>query len=252
MSYLSDEDYESAARALREKLGVDDQLHVDPIDVLRRLKHHGYVADYVRVPDAQMPDEMAKYDPDKAIIYLRESTYLDAERKQVRARWTIGHEIGHVVFKPRTVRNRSFDAKLVEKIVPQIKRDENHANRFAAASLAPFHRAQFSLRTTPEQIADRFGISLDAADARVEEMTRVYRRLHGIKRELPNSVVDLLAESLRKGNRIKTPALAELLSELGTSVRYEGDACPNCNEFKLIRNSVTMRCQNCGAVTGDD
>jgi hypothetical protein len=37
MSYLSDEDFETAGRNFRMKLGIDDQVRLDPIDVLRKL-----------------------------------------------------------------------------------------------------------------------------------------------------------------------------------------------------------------------
>lgn len=252
MSYLLDEDFENAGRNLRVKLGIDDKARLDPIDVLRKLKHHGYIVDYVRVSNGSMPEAEAKFDPDKGIIYIRESIYLAAERGEARARWTIGHEVGHFALNHRKIRNRSSDPRLIEKIAPTIRRDETQANKFAAAFLAPFHRAEFSPYTTAQQIANRFGISLEAAKSRLQELYRIYRRLHGIKRQLPNSIIDLLAEARRKGHMINSPALIELVSELNTSVRYEGDACPCCSEFKLIRSGVNMRCDNCGAVTGDD
>jgi Zn-dependent peptidase ImmA (M78 family) len=252
MSYLSDEDFENAARKLRVKLGIDDKVRLDPIDVLRKLKHHGYIVDYVRIPDSSMPEAEAKFDPDKGIVYIRESTYLAAERHEARASWTIGHEVGHFALNHRTVRNRSSDPRLIEKIAPTIRRDEAQAHKFAAAFLAPFHRAEFSPQTTAQQIANRFGISLRAATSRLEELNRIYRRLHRIGRNLPRSVIDLLAEAKRKGHKIKNPALMELVSESNASIRYEGDSCPNCSEFKLIRSGINMRCDNCGAVTGDD
>jgi Zn-dependent peptidase ImmA (M78 family) len=252
MSYLSDEDFETAGRNLRVKLGIDDQFRLDLIDVLRRLKHQEYIVDYVRIPNCSMPDEEAKFDPDKRIIYVRESTYLAAEKGEERARWTIAHEVGHFALNHRKIRNRSSDPKVIEKIAPTIRRDESQAHRFAAAFLAPLHRAEFSPQTTAQQIAARFGISMQAAGNRLEELSRIYRRLRGIKRQLPNSVIDLLAEARRKGHKLKDPALIELVSESDAPLKYEGDACPCCSEFKLIRSGISMRCGNCGAVTGDD
>jgi hypothetical protein len=87
MSYLEDEDFERAAQILRVKFGLDDQLRLDVTEVLRKLKHHGQIADYVRVPDLCLPDAEAKFDPDRRIIFLRESIYLAAERGDSRARW---------------------------------------------------------------------------------------------------------------------------------------------------------------------
>jgi Zn-dependent peptidase ImmA (M78 family) len=199
-----------------------------------------------------MPGVEAKFDPDKGIIYIRESTYLAAEKGEERARWTIAHEVGHFALNHRTIRNRSSDPRLIDKIAPTIRRDETQAHRFAAALLAPLHRAEFSPQTTAKQIAARFGISLQAAGARLEELGRIYRRLQGIKRQLPNSVIDLLAEARRKGHKIMDPALIEFASASNDPIKYEGDACPCCSEFKLIRSGISMRCNNCGAVTGDD
>jgi Zn-dependent peptidase ImmA (M78 family) len=252
MSYLDDEDFERAAQMLRVKLGVDDQLHLDVIDVLRKLKYQGYVADYVRVSDISLPEAEAQYDPDRRVIYLRESTYSAAQRGDTRARWTIAHEVGHVALNHQQTRNRSNASRNIEKIAQTIRRDEAQAHRFAAAFLAPFHQANFSPQTTAQQVATKFGISLSAAERRVEEFTRIYRRQNGVARPLPSSVIDFLQAAQRKGHIIKNPALAGLVSSFGPSSRYEGNACPNCNAFKLVRRGIHMKCADCGAITGDD
>jgi ribonucleoside-diphosphate reductase alpha chain len=31
---------------------------------------------------------------------------------------------------------------------------------------------------------------------------------------------------------------------------YEGDACPVCGHFTLVRNGTCMRCDTCGSTTG--
>jgi Zn-dependent peptidase ImmA (M78 family) len=252
MSYLEDEDFERAAQILRVKFGIDDQLRLDVIDILRKLKHHGQIIDYVRVPDMSLPEAEAQYDPDKGIIYLRESTYQAALQGNRRARWTVAHEIGHVTLNHQRTRNRSSTLRSIEKIAQTIRRDEAQAHKFAAALLAPFHRANFSLQTTAQQVATRFDISLDAANRRIEEFTRIYRRLNGLARPLPSSVIDFLKAAQRKGHMIKNLALADFISALGTSPRYEGDACPSCNEFKLVRSGIGKKCDGCGAITGDD
>jgi len=255
MLYLEDEDFERAAQILRIKFGIDDQLRLDVIDVLRKLKHHGQIVDYVRVPDISLPDAEAQYDPDKGIIYLRESTYQAALQGNRRARWTVAHEVGHVALNHQRTRNRSSSSstlRSVEKIAQTIRRDEAQAHRFAAALLAPFHRANFSLQTTAQQVALRFDISLDAANRRIEEFTRIYRRLNGLARPLPSSVIDFLKAAQRKGHMVKNPALANFISALGPSPRYEGDPCPNCGKFNLVRSGLGMNCDGCGAITGDD
>jgi hypothetical protein len=64
----TDEDCETVARKLRIYLGIDQQIFIDLIRVLRELKFRGLIADYIRVPDERMPDEEAKWDPDEKIL----------------------------------------------------------------------------------------------------------------------------------------------------------------------------------------
>jgi hypothetical protein len=52
---------------------------------------------------------------------------------------------------------------------------------------------------TPEQIADRFDISLSAARIRAEELDRMASRALGKKRPLPASIADFLRDQKRKG-----------------------------------------------------
>ena len=55
---------------------------------------------------------------------------------------------------------------------------------------------------TPEEIAQRFDISLPAARIRANEFARMQRRTTGQLRQLPQSVTDFLLEQQRKGFRV--------------------------------------------------
>lgn len=202
MPYLPDEDFERKARKMRVALGIDDQLCPDVIDVVQKLKHRGSITDYVRVPDHLMQEAEAKFDPCDRKLYLRESTYCAARKCEPRARWTVAHEIGHIALHHDRARNRSTLPTEIEQIAPTIRRDETQAHKFAAAFLAPYHRANFSLEMTSNEVAKLFGISLPAATRRVQELGRIYRKLRGIQRPLPKGVVDFLAEAQRKGHKI--------------------------------------------------
>ena len=252
MSYLTDDDFERIARNLRVNLDIDDELRLDVIDVVQKLKHRGDIADYVRVPDHRMLDADAKFNPDDRNLYLQESTYNAAKRGEPRARWTVAHEIGHIALEHRRTRNRSSLPAEIERIAPTIRRDETQAHKLAAAFLAPFHRADFSLETTATQLADRFGISLSAATRRVEELAPMFRRLLGIQRPLPQGVVDFLAEAQRKGHKVMSLAPVEFVRERFETPRYEGELCPVCSNFRMVRAGTSMRCDFCGAITGHD
>jgi Zn-dependent peptidase ImmA (M78 family) len=243
MSHFEDEDFERAAQILRVTCGLDDQLHLDVIEVLRKLKHFGKILDYVRVPDQHLPDADAKFDPDKRIIYLRESVYLAAEQGDTRHRWTVAHEVGHVALNHNRLRNRSAAPRSIERIASAIRRDETQAHRFAA----PFHRANFSPQTTAHQIAMRFGVSSAAAHRRLEEFARIHRRLNRLARPLPSSVIDFLRIAQQRGHTVKDPALADFLSAFSAPPEYDGDPCPSCGEFKLIRSGLGKKCECCGA-----
>jgi len=54
---------------------------------------------------------------------------------------------------------------------------------------------------TPEQLADRFDISLIAAKIRLEELERMERRRRGIKRPLPASITKYLEDAEKNGYR---------------------------------------------------
>ncbi len=145
MPVHSEEDIESAARKLRMRLGIDDQFRPDMITVIFKLKHEGIIKNYVRVPDDQMPDDEARFDPFEGLLYLREGTFhagngmfcSTAERQ--RARFTIAHEIGHIALGHSGVRYRGESGELGKKLVASIRREEYEASRFAAAFLAPAH-----------------------------------------------------------------------------------------------------------------
>jgi IrrE N-terminal-like domain len=240
MTYRSDEDFERLARKLRVSLGIDDQLRPDMIDVLIKLKHHGYIPDLVRVPDEYMPGVEAKFDPCDRKLYVTESTYVAMEKGEPRARWTASHEVGHIALDHQRARNRSSLPTMIERIAPTIRRDETEANKFAAAFLAPFHITDFSLETTAEEIAERFGISLPAATRRIEEFARMYRQLHRIRRPLPVGIIDFLTEARRKGNNVRSLDSAEPIRERIESEHYEGDLCPTCYNFRMVRNGTFL------------
>ena len=144
MARTGSDKIEDAARRLRVKLGIDDQLRPDMVTVIVKLKDHGLIKNYVRVPDDEMPDDEACFDSGDRLLYIRESTfcaanamytYTDPERR--RARFTIAHEIGHIAHGHEGLRFRGKTGAREKKFVRQVQHDERDAERFAAAFLAP-------------------------------------------------------------------------------------------------------------------
>ena len=254
MSNYSDEEYDQLAKVLRELLDVDAEIWLDVLDMLRRMKHNGYLRDYVCLPDCEIPDAEAKFVPDERTIYLRQSTYDSAERDEPHARFTVVHEISHCAFNHQYVRKRGITVGAFEKKVSSISRDEKQADKLAAALLAPSHKVQFTLETTSQQLTQRFGLSSEMADIRIEELAGLYRRRHNIRRDLPPGVVDFLIAKKREGFRVTSLPSADIVAMQARQPRYEGDACPNpnCRQFKMIRIGTHMKCDACGTKTGDD
>lgn len=253
MVYYSDEDFEQLAKLLREALGLDDQIKLDVIEFLRRLKRKGYIADYVRVPDSAMLDAEARFKPDERKIYIRESVYVAADEWIDRARFTVIHECAHAALDHQFERKRSLaGAAVADKRVASIRRDEAQANKLAAAILAPFHRAEFSLSTNTQHLMKRFGLSLTAASKRVEEMAGIFRRLYNIPRPLPPGIIDFLANRRRDGYSVTSLPSLDVVAMQVRRPNYTGDVCPVCQDFKMIRVGTCMKCDSCGAQTGDD
>lgn len=65
-------------------------------------------------------------------------------------------------------------------------------------------------------------------------------------------MIDFLAEQRRKGHNVTSLPAIDLAAIQVRQPRYEGDACPACGDFKMVRISTFMKCDLCGTSTGDD
>jgi Zn-dependent peptidase ImmA (M78 family) len=177
------------------------------VTVLLKAHHLGFIADYERVSDEDMPDDLAAFDPDTRRLRIRDSTFIVANEvvssptDRPRARFTIAHELGHLFLKHKRTRHRNISGRPIEKIAPSIVRDERDADRFAAAFLAPALLIENPLLVTTRELSDRFGLSLQSSEIRLETLQRLYRRAHGIPRPIPQSIYELLSEAAKSGGK---------------------------------------------------
>lgn len=139
------EEIEAAARTMRIRLGIDDQLRPDMLTVIFKLKHLGYIKNYVRVPDTQMSSSEAFFDPETGILHISERTFCAANELSTRsktarrrARYTLAHEVGHVTLGHDAIRHRGASNNLRQSSL-RTRIDEAEANQFAAAFLVPSH-----------------------------------------------------------------------------------------------------------------
>jgi hypothetical protein len=127
---LFDEELEQAARNLRKLLGIEFDPRPDMITVIFKLKDHGLIKGYERVPDSEMPDAEARFDPFNEILYVSESTFVaghgmfSIETDRRRARYTIAHEAAHIWLKHSRIRYRGQAGDAQEKHVSQIRQEE--------------------------------------------------------------------------------------------------------------------------------
>jgi Zn-dependent peptidase ImmA (M78 family) len=186
---------------------------------------------------------------------LRESTFVAANevaapnRARPRARFTIAHELGHAVLGHKKTRHRNVSGRAIEKIAPSIVRDEDEADRFAAAFLSPLHLAGNPLLAHPTYLVDRFGLSLKAAELRLAELQRLYRRAHNIPRPLPKAIVEYLENASKQGIRSQSLEI-EQQRQRNEAKTNAVMVCQKCFGTKLTRNnnSDTVKCLICGSI----
>jgi IrrE N-terminal-like domain len=244
----TDEEFETLARAWRRAAQQDVVPWLDAPRFIKWLKQNDYIKDYVRVPDRELSGAKGKYEPDEGRLYFRNSVWDGALEGNPHGIFTLVHEASHAILGHRETRLR-VAAPQYRGRKRDVARDETSANRLTAALLAPFDLAEFAPGCAATEISKRFGLSAPAAETRLREFERIYRRRHGIPRPLPPGVVDFLRAQKGKGRPITHSSIGDFPAEPRS---YEGDACPRCCEFKMVRTGLGMKCDSCGAITGDD
>jgi Zn-dependent peptidase ImmA (M78 family) len=251
--YLEDEDIELIARDARRVLGIEYVPRPDMVTAVFKAQYLGIIKHYARIADADMPDDLAAFDPDTGVLSLQESTFVAANEvlsnppERRRARFTIAHEFGHVFLGHKRTRHRNISGRKIEKIAAPIVRDERDADRFAAAFLAPSHLVENPLLVSAHDIADKFGIGSTASSIRLEILQRIHRRTHGIPRPIPESIYNFLADAAKRGAKV-TSLEAENKRRIAEAKAkgYEGQRCSDCGNFTLVRSGRGTKCETCG------
>ena len=201
---------EALAAETRESWGWSGQRCPDVVTGLFKLKHEGRIDDYLRVPDVDLPEDEAEFDPHTGLLRIRESVFCAANdpysssTKRKRARFTIMHEIGHVLLEHKGTRHRNVSDRKIEKILIGTKVDEGEANRFAGAFLVPPELVDLSVSPTASQLSSEFLVSEQAAEVRLQELQAIARRQNKMKRAPPAEVLEFLREAKAKGFNIRS------------------------------------------------
>ncbi len=255
--HLEDEDIERVALEARRVLGMEFVPRPDMITAVFKAVHLGLIKGYVRVADADMPDDLAAFDPDEGILSLQESTFVAANEvvscppERPRARFTIAHEFGHVFLGHKRTRHRNVSGRQIEQIAAPIIRDERDADRFSGAFLAPAHLIENPLLLSARGVADRFGLGMTASTIRLETLQRMYRRAHNIPRPIPDSVYKFLEEAAKRGAKVTSIEVERKRRIVEAKAKgYVDRSCTECGNFTLARNGTGMKCDTCGSTTG--
>lgn len=107
----------------------------------------------------------ACYVPEERTLYIRDTVYAEMERGGMRAVFTLGHELGHALLAHRRTLNRQSIAG-----VPVYSQSEWQANVFSAEFTMPLNEIIQNGLTTPELIANFFGVSPAAARIRLNDL----------------------------------------------------------------------------------
>jgi hypothetical protein len=165
-------DVEATSFAWRHALGVPDQWAPNIVDLLESVLPK-FIPDFALVvlSNHEMGDAEAYTEFDPPQIAVRASVYSGAREGDGRSRWTLAHELGHLVMHAGFAKNRLAVSNTIIASQPRLKAFQSaewQADKFAAYFLAPEHVVrQFS---TPEELRESCLLSARSAQICFDEV----------------------------------------------------------------------------------
>ncbi|MBW1918511.1 MAG: ImmA/IrrE family metallo-endopeptidase [Deltaproteobacteria bacterium] len=148
-----------------------------PLDDFFEFKMKGLLGYDYDINDLPLGIEAAM-DPQEKLVILSPETYDDLTDGLPRARFTVAHEIGHVVLHAKFLRHRLLDGGNILKLhrgdIPAFRDPECQANAFAAAFLMPTHHVDRMVRKGADigALVETFGVSWESAEYRLKNLWR--------------------------------------------------------------------------------
>lgn len=251
------ESIERSAEAIRQRLFLYDSL---PIDIPTALVRLGDLdlspkAAYEVLSDSEMKDNEAFAYCAKNRLYISKSTFLAAKRGSKRARFTIAHEIGHLVLRHTGVRSRVAHGKDPRKQsnIAGVWQEEADANQWASAFVMP--KKVVLATDAPLRLAERCQVSMAAAMNRIESIRRLIRKENGQPREIPQRTLPLLKELFvvagtkpkHSLNLLPASVRGQVAADEAMLQGYLPEACGDCGNRRLVREGGCTTCLACGA-----
>lgn len=156
-------DIRNIADTLKKKFGLKGKR----IDILRFLEIIVSLLkyEYEIVEDSELKTNYAEFDPLDRAIRIRESVYIGASKGNTRDRFTIAHEIGHMILHSLMDAEIKF-CRFDEKINPY-EDIEWQANTFAGEFLVDFSEIEYM---NIDEISEKFGVSRKVAQIQKEKL----------------------------------------------------------------------------------
>lgn len=152
------------ALVLRKVLGLEHQPRFPVVEVYEVLDLIIPGAAFEVREERELGDDHGRTYPDRNLILIREDVYIRASKGEPRDRFTMCHELGHLMMH-RNVALSRIDPKNPPKI---FRNSEWQADTFASHLMMPVHLV--SQHKTLSGLINTFGVSQEAAWARRSEL----------------------------------------------------------------------------------
>lgn len=192
------------ARDAAWKMLIDCQITELPVNVGQICRHYGwrltsYQAGQKAIAALGLADLTKQTDGFCVFSGGRYYIFFDASMPRARQRFTIAHEIGHIMLGH--IGNGQC-TRINREPAADDAPEETQANQFAARILAPAWVLHSIHALTPAEIADACEISITAATFRAQRMDTLEHRqkylTHPLERQIAEQLSSYVARILRR------------------------------------------------------
>jgi len=147
------------ARAFLQRMIEDNSPYINVLWIIEKMYARGMLDEFEVVERHLMPSQYALTTPSKRKMLIRDDTYDSARKGESRGRFTLAHEIGHLILHANTVPEFAFSqAPSYHHYNEDV---EWQANEFAGWFLVSPEPSL--LLKNPKSISNGFGVCMQTA-----------------------------------------------------------------------------------------